>query len=74
MHPRFIRSDDAYRKVGSDRLLPKNRLDAPTRADFSSSVNSLGTYLVATCTCDKPRSGVKTRSAIDLLQPTLTAT
>ena len=47
------------RNVGSDRLISKNRLDAPTRADFSSSVSSLGTYLVDTC--DIPRSAVKTR-------------
>ena len=60
------------RKVGSDRLLSKNRLDALTRADFSSSVSSLGTHLADTC--DIPRSAVKTRWAVDLLQPALTAT
>ena len=57
MHPLFIRSDD--------RLMPKNHLDAPTRADFfSSSVSSLGTYLADTC--DKARSAVKTHSACRL--------
>ena len=60
------------RKIGSDRLISKNRLDAPTRADFSFSVSSLGTYLADRC--DKPRSAVKTRSAVDLLQLALTAT
>ena len=59
MHPRFIHSDDGSRKVGSDGLISKNRLDAPTRADFSSSVSSFGTHLADTC--DKPRSAVKMR-------------
>ena len=60
------------RKIGSDRLISKNHLDALTRADFSSSVSSLGTYLAHTC--DKPRSAVKTGSAVDLLKLALTAT
>ena len=52
MHPLFIRSDD--------RLMPKNHLDALTRADFFG----LGTYLADTC--DKARSAVKTHSACRL--------
>ena len=58
-HPHFIRSDDAIKNGWSDRLISKNRLNALTQADFSSSVSSLGTYLVDTY--DKPRSAVKTR-------------
>ena len=60
------------RKVGSDRLVFKNLLDMQTRSDFSLSVSSLGTYLADMC--DKPRSAVKTRWAVDLLQRALTAT
>ena len=32
------------RKIGTERLKSKNHLDSSKRADFSSSVNSLGTY------------------------------
>ena len=45
------------RKIASDRLISKNHLDTPTRADCSSSVSSLDTFLADTC--DKPRSAVK---------------
>ena len=72
MHPLSSVVMMRSRKIGSDRLIPKNHLDAPKRADFSSSVSSLCTYLADTC--DKPRSAVKTRSAADLLQLALTAT
>ena len=71
MHPLSSLVMMRSRKIWSDQLISKNHHDAPTRADFSSSVSSLSTYLADTC--DKARSVVKTRSAVDLLQLALTA-
>ena len=61
-----------HRNVGSDRLISKNCLDALTPAEFSSSDSSLGTFQADKC--DKFRSAVKTRWAVDLPQLALTAT